>query len=287
MFTIFNNREIAIFTWVVVFLVFCIFKKDLRSSIVSLLKSMFNYKIVAMFLLMIMYMELVLFILIQLCLWDSTLLKSTIYWIFMVGVFLIGNQIKKDRKRYSTIILDSLKLTVVGQFIVGMYCFSLLTEFILVPVLVFVGMIWAVSESDEKYKSLYKCINMLVIIYGSIVFFYSVYHISIDTNPFFTFSNLKSFILPFILLLCYFPFLYIIALYVQYETMFVRFKYNLADNKQLYSFLKRRILVHCNFNIIKLKLVSSELRVYFLKDEDDVRRALHEIIREGKQEIDF
>ena len=98
-FTSISNREYATTILVVSFLAFCLIKsKDVRNALLRVLKLMFFSKITVWFLIPTVYLVVVTFIMMKLCIWDISLLKDSIMSIIgcliLCGKTLNANEFK-------------------------------------------------------------------------------------------------------------------------------------------------------------------------------------------------
>ncbi len=73
----------------------------------------------------------------------------------------------------------------------------------------------------------------------------------INYQTFVTLKNLNTLVLPPLLTLFYIPYLYLFALIMAYETLFVRLGIFIKD-KHLLAFTRQNILLLCNLNLGKL-----------------------------------
>ena len=92
----FNNREIAIVIWILVFITLMSLAKDIRESFKRIIKTFFVKKILLTFLSLIAYTILIIYFLLRLKFWEFEFLKDTIFWFFGVAfllVFDIGDQL--------------------------------------------------------------------------------------------------------------------------------------------------------------------------------------------------
>lgn len=85
---IFSTREIAIFIWFLILLIFAIRTKEVRNSIVRVIKAFFNRKLFLAFCTLLIYILLVVFILSVIGFWDISLLKDTVFWTLFSGIVL-------------------------------------------------------------------------------------------------------------------------------------------------------------------------------------------------------
>jgi len=284
---ILNNREIALFFWAIIGICWVLSLKFTREPIFSLIKAFAARQILVIFNLMIIWVELIVILFIIINLWDLTLLKDTIFWTFGVAFILLMtiNKPAKEENFIKGVLYNNLKLIIVLQFISNLYVFNLATELVTIPILIFVGILSAFSELKEEYKKAKKIFDTILIIYGIIVMVFSFYNVIVDFDNFLSGKNLKSFFLSSVFTILYLPFVYLISLYIQYESFFVRIKWNFKDKKSLSRHIRWKIFLSCGFNLNKIRLVSKELKVFFIQDKTDFKVILDSIMKDGKHPI--
>lgn len=251
---LFNNRERAIIIWVLVVLVGALFHKGFRTSIFRVLGILFQKKIAVVLAAMLLYVSLLVLLFYKMRLWDVFLIKDTTFWILGVAFVLLLNadRATRDENYFKKIVLDNLKLILVLEFIVNLYVFSLWVEIILMPLLFVIIATGAVAEMKEEDISVKKVIDSILAILAVFLTIFALISILRDYQSFATIDNLRAFILPPLLTLAYIPFLYLVALYMAYENLFVRLDIFWEKDKELVKFAKRRILILCLINLGKL-----------------------------------
>ena len=103
---IFSNRELATFVWIAIFIVLFSFKKEIRKSILQVIKSFFVTGILSIILLLAIYTLGSILILKYYRFWDLTLIKDTIFW--FVG-FAFMTLFKLDKAKEISFFLNVLK----------------------------------------------------------------------------------------------------------------------------------------------------------------------------------
>lgn len=220
---IFNNREIATIVWAIALLVWVLIKQPtFYKSILGLLGSvvrMWKY-----FLPMLVYVALSIFILHKLCLWDTSLMKVTIFWFFGWAVVMFVNSMKIGRENgyLKKIIFDMVGLAIFISFISNFYSFSLWFELLLVPFVGLLAGMSALAGFDKKYDLVGKFTNGTLIGIGLIVFIVSLYKTVVHFNDFATVGTLQEFTIPILLSLMFIPFAYAFSLYGRWEQERVR-----------------------------------------------------------------
>lgn len=266
----FNNREKAIIIWLLIFLVWALLQKNVRSSFLGVLKALFQKKILTALLAMLLYVGLVVFIFYKIQFWDVFLVKDTVFWVLGVAFILLMNASKptQDEHYFRKILLDNLKLILMLEFIINFYTFNLWIELILMPLLFLIVGVGAVAESKKEYMPVKKITDFILSFFGISLIIFTLFKIFGDYYSFVTTDNLRSFFLPFLLTLTYLPFLYLFTLLVAYENLFGSLDIFLKENKTLANFAKRKIFRLCFFDLGKLNKFAKESIIDLLNLKD-------------------
>lgn len=265
----FSNREIALFTWLAAVLILLLFKSEMRHSLIKVFKALFAKQILVFFLIILSYSLIIVFILRKTYLWDHTLLKDTLFWFFGGAIVMFLNVTKiKDLESFKLVVFESLKWTMIIEFLVNLYTFSLLVELIFIPVFIFISLLKYYSELKPEHKTLIKPPTYILNFIGLAVFVFIIYRTALDYKNFFTLITLRNFLVPPILTILFLPLLYLIALFISYESLFVRINHIHKDDDFMKP-LKKEILKVANVNLNVLNSISRNLyKMYEYKNED-------------------
>jgi hypothetical protein len=158
-----NGREKAVFVWLFIFLCWALSQKNIRKSLVNVLKSFFQVKIFTVFVAMFAYIFLILWLFYNIQIWDFESIKDILFWLFGSAIVLLmnTNQATQDDNYFRKILKDNLKLIVVLEFVVGLYAFNFWIEMIFVPVIFFIVAMGAVAEIKKEYLQVKKIIDFV------------------------------------------------------------------------------------------------------------------------------
>ena len=256
-----STREISILIWttLIILPILYIGRKEFK----NILNLFFGWKILTPFILLVFYYIGTVYFLKFLNFWDRTLLKDTIVWFLFSGIslFLSVNKITSINY-FKKALFDSLKVLILFEFIMNFYTFSLLTELIIVPIITFITILYEYTKHSLKKntenKQVNKFLGSLLSIFGILILLNLLFQIFTNYEGLFTESNLKLLILPILLLLLSFPFYYLLALVITYETFFVRINFMFRD-KKIKKELKRQILINAKINLNRLTLINEKL----------------------------
>lgn len=269
----FNNREIVLIIYLLIFISWTLTQKKIRESIFNVLKVLTGRLIFLSIITLLLYISLIIYGLYFLKFWDFSMLKDSIYWTFGVGFILMmnSNKVLQEDHYFKKILWDNFKLVLILEFVVGLYVFGLIAEFILMPFVIFFSLMLAYTE---VYKEYFKVKNLLQIVFGIIgtgYLIYSAYMIYKDFNEFASYNTLKSFLFPILMTFLFLPFAYFYALYIHYESLFVRLQASLKNDKVLRRYAKKRVLIAVNFSLIRLKKITPGFLFNQCKTKDDIK----------------
>lgn len=257
---IFNNRELSTIIWIVILVFGIQFKKETRQATRGLIKAFLATSIVVVNLLAVLYSSLIIYLLYQIEFWNSFLLKDSIYWFIGSGFLILFNLNKANKEKhfFRKILRDNLKLILILEFLVNFHHFGLLVELIILPIITFLAMLQAVAEREERTIKVKSLIDWFFAIFGLIVLGISIRDVLVVFRDFANIPNLKSFLLPIILSITFIPFAYCIALYMNFQILFIRLSLFVRDENDL-RYAKWRTLLKSRMSLKKLNLISFKI----------------------------
>jgi|AntAceMinimDraft_17_1070374.scaffolds.fasta_scaffold32964_2 hypothetical protein len=268
----FNNREISLGLWFIVFLVWVLSQKKISGSIFSLIKIIFSKALLRINLLMLLYLSVILLLLYRINFWRFSLLKDTIYWISGVAFIMLMNASKAYTEPYffKKTLLDNLKFVLILEFVVNFYSYNLIWELILLPFVVLLVGMNVVSELEKDHLVVKKMTTAILSIIGIIYTIGAIYQVFSNLTDFLLYDNLRSLLFPAIMICFYLPFIYLIALFMQYETLFSRISIRISENKKLLRFVKFQVFKCSHFNLKKLTRFAKSVPVYNFYSREDI-----------------
>ena len=200
---IFNNREIAIGFWVMVSGIALLFVKSARKPLKEIIILLLSRKFIAFYLVFAGFLFLVLAFLKWVGFWNINLLKDTVFWVLFVEfpIFVKTIEKAKDSRFFGSLIKENIALSVIIEFFVGFWTFSLWVEIILIPITIFFSLVYALSEREKKHQPVKKFFDRLTVLWGLIILITAIQRFFQDPEGFINVETLKSFLLPIVLLL--------------------------------------------------------------------------------------
>lgn len=264
-----STREISILVWSNLF--FSIFIFIARREFLSVLKALFNYKIIFSLIIFLCYCSFAVYLLYQINFWDLTFLKDTLFWFFTAGMVVFFNINKVNSTNYFVEILkDNLKVILFLEFVINFYTFGIITELILVPIISLITILFEYSKNsmqkNPKHIKANKFLQSILSIFGIAILIYISYKTFSDYRNLLTETNLKSFYLPIILTLISFPFYYFLAIIIIYEDFFIRINFMFNDKRKVKE-VKKSILLIANINLNKLTKIKNSFEKKFVYEQ--------------------
>ncbi len=259
-----SNREKALLIWLTLLLIVILFNKGIRQSLweeITLLfaKEIFAKEILFPILALTLNTAFFVFLLYKLNLWDFSLLKDTIFWFVGLGFITLINVNKaNDINYFKNFVLDTLKWTIIVEFIINFISFNLWIELIILPIMTMAGRIQVLAERNIKHQAVKKLMEYFIAYFSLFVFCCSLYLTIKQHENFLSIQTLKTFILPMVLSLTLLPFIYLFNLLVKYQSLWKVLKSNIRD-KKLRAKVKKRILWIANFNINKVVSITENI----------------------------
>lgn len=266
-----NNREIATAIWLIIIFLWALSISGFRRSIPDLLKAFFNKKIFIPLLAMLFYIVLMILAFKKIGFWDVSATKDTILWTLgsaFVTYFNL-NKVAQDSANFNKLILDNIKFILILEFVVSLYSFSLPAELIVIPIVSLIGMANVITKSKPEYKQVNIFFNIILGVFSLLLLAFTFREIVLDFQNFASLKNLRDFFLPPLFSIVLLPFIYVMALFVQYETFFIRI--DLANgNPDIAKYAKRKVFIACCVNLSKLNKVSKKAGYPKVNDKQDV-----------------
>lgn len=266
-----NYREIATAIWLTIIFLWALSINGVRRSIRDLLKVFFNKKIFIPLIAMLLYIVCMVVVFEKIGFWDESATKDTILWTLgsAFTTYFSLNKVAQDDGYFKNAILDNLKFVLILEFVVNLYSFSLTAELIVIPIVSFIVMLNAFAESKPEYKQVSKLLNFILGVFGLYLIAFTFREIILDFQNLASLKNLRDFFLPIFLSISLLPFVYVMALFVQYETFFIRIDFA-NKNPDVARYAKRKVLAACHVNLPKLNKVSKKTGYPKVNDKKDV-----------------
>jgi hypothetical protein len=283
---IFTNREVVSIGLSIIFFSWGLLHKDVRSQIPKLLKSLFAWKLVVVFIYAAIIFIAIILLVSKVISVDIYIVKDSIIWFFSIGLGLIfgnlnGSKFSK-KEIINNIIVNPLKITVLIQFLVSSYVFPIYYEIIQVPLLTLIVLCEAYSKNKKEYETVNRVLNKILVIAGWYLIIYVVTCAIVDYKNILSVKSLISYFLPTLLTLMYLPFAYVIVVISKYELQFIR--YDRINNKKMISLLKLSVILYAKLSIKRIDGICSVLdyNYYEINNKNDIKEYIRCLKKQGE-----
>lgn len=272
-----SNRELALITWGAIGLLFACIR--LWPEVRNVLRAFFVCQILTPLLVMAVYVICITLTLKSLGLWDTGLLKDTIFWFVASATVTLFGSIQKGKENpsfFRELLIDNIKLAIVLEFVVDTFVMPLGWELLLVPVAFFLGAIKAAVDIREENAILRKPINFLVTCLSLWILGYAMLELIAGFKQFTTLETFKEFMIAPMLTVGTIPFFFLFAVWGNYQEHFIRTPLWLRGRPELVKYANLQTVLQCGFNLRRLSLLKGKFYTDLAEagDKASIRRVI-------------
>ncbi|ASZ11189.1 hypothetical protein KTO58_19265 [Chitinophaga pendula] len=279
MLEIFNTRELALFSWLFIIVLWVLSKKTFRKSLKRVFKNAFVKNLMIVYLFMFSWIALSAYILAKAHIWTWAQLKTTLLWTIsyaFVALFSI-NKIQQSKAYFKDAAKDLLTFTVAIEIIVGFHTFSYWVEMlILLFVTLLVGCV-AFAGKKAEYARVKSLFNNLLALIGLTIIGFSIYWVVTHFKDFAAVSTFMDTIVSSFLTLLFLPFLYFLSVYMAYETGFIGLTTALRANPELIGFAKRKAILQFKFRATEFNRWKNSLFLHPVTTKSELIDSLRQL----------
>jgi hypothetical protein len=277
--TVFDNRELALLAWAIALLVLCVIARSIRPALAAVIDSLFAPKLLTTFILMATYAGVLVWLFSLARIWTPAVAAETLFWFFGPAIVLYSQFDKagRDPHFFRRTALATLTVTVVIDFVINLYPFNLVVELLLVLLFAFLGGMLALATEPE-HRQVKGLINFLLAVLGFVLIGHTILHIVDAPEEFATLDNLRRFLVPILLSLAFLPFVYGVAVFALYDSLFSRLDWK-PGGKELPAYAKRRIFRAALFRLRTVRRFSDAYSEALMRasSQADIDHAVQEI----------
>lgn len=281
-----DNREKAIIIWVAVLLAFVFATSGIR-SLASILRIILSRQILSVLIAMVGYVSLIVFVAYRLGLWDFGMTKDTLVWLLGPALVMVFNsaEANRDARYFSKTLLTNLRVILVLQFLLNLYVFPIYVELALVPTLFLTAAMLAYSERKTEYAPVKRLMQYIMGAIGLSLISYFATRVVGDVHSFASADTLRLFLVPITLTALFLPFLYGLAIYSGYESIFLRMKIWITDS-ELARYTRLQIFAACLFRLSRVNAFMNDYvrRLPTVKSKSDASNLLAQFRRQLAEE---
>jgi hypothetical protein len=227
-----SNRDVASLIWLSIALAWALSRREIRESVISILRAFWG-RLLAIYLAFAAYVIGVVWSAQSVGLWNTGLVKETVVWLLVSGLFLLFSFQKAAKRGFvGRTVKRAVGLTAFVEFYIGVGSFDLWAEPLLIPVAVFVGLMSAVAGMNPANRIVKRLFDAIASILGLTIVVATAIYVTSNWGNLNQRQLLLTFLLPIWLTVASLPAVYAVSLYSNYEAAFVRLGFhNRADAK--------------------------------------------------------
>jgi hypothetical protein len=243
---ILDNRKLSILFWILAALVFCIVKRDIRASLIGVIKAAMAPRIAVPLAGMIIYIGAIVTALWTAGVWTLDSFADTAFWLAGSGLvlfFVTYDRVRTDPRFFRRTATRTLSVVVIVGFLVDLFPLPLPAELLLVPFLVLLGATLAIASTRADLAPVSRLLNGVVAIIGWALLVYGAARVAADPGSFASVETARAFAIPLLLTLTFLPFVYALAVYANLDSIRAELRWILGDDIALYRYARRRVLL--------------------------------------------
>ena len=244
-----------------IFIVFMVKDKNIRASLVGLIKAAFNKLFMIIIFLLGSYTYSIIYILNKVELWDISLIKDAFIWFIFSEIMIVFKSINGHKKShyFRGIIINNFKLSIIMEFLINEYTYNLFIEFILIPIIMLVAVMSVIVENSSEYNDgVKKLTTYIQSILGILRIDNSIKLSILDIKNLTSYISMKKFLLPIILSIFMIIPVYCLVSYSSYEQVLIRLSFYKQRQRKLTWYLKMRFMLYCKLNLKKVNKLWNE-----------------------------
>jgi len=273
----FNNRELSSAIWLTIFIIWAISKKDVRGHASKIVYSLTRPPLVWILVSLFLYVVLLISVLYFAGLWDTSLLKDTLFWLLGTATMLTfnANNLRSNHDVWK-VFIKIFTWTILFEFLTNAYTFRFLAELILVPIVTLLGLMQIFIKYKPEHKETGKVIDKLLLWVGLFLIAFVSYKTIIDFTELFTVENLKSLLLAPVFTLLFMPYVYIIAVTLAYSDLLLTIEL-FWRNEPVTRKWKQAIKRHAGINLTRIHRIKRKVSKQDLVREKDLTTYLKKL----------
>lgn len=226
-----SNRDLAFLIWLAVLATFLLGRRDTRESVRGVLRTL-RGKLALLVVAFGAYVAAIVLVAQRLGAWNTGLLKDTIAWFLVPGLVLLFGftDAYEGRGYYGRTLVRVIGLTALVEFYVNLSAFPLPVEFLLLPLLVFLGLTSAVAALKPDTMIVKRLADGLLAVLGLAVLIATGAYLLREWPNLDKAELALSFAVPIWLTIATLPFIFFFSLYANYEETFVRIDLRTKDD---------------------------------------------------------
>jgi len=254
-----TTRQLAIVAWLANFVVWAFTRRDVRSSIWSLLRTLFSLKLLVLFTTIIGYNVVAVWCLWRAGYWDPSMLYDTVLIVAVAGIGSVSRAASQgvtyNGRFFLRTILVNFEVMVVLVFLSDFFPFNFWIEFLLVvPLFTVLAMLVVVSGYQKGAEQVHRFLGGVQASIGLLLIPFVLWQAIRNYRHLMQLPVLFSLGLPFVMSLLFVPALFLACAVFAYEDAFLLVSFRGRDDERLAHWKMRALLLRFGLNLRALQL---------------------------------
>lgn len=279
-----TTREWATVLWGIVFMVFLLPHKDIRESLINVIKTFFDEKLRVLWEIIFLYVLIITVIFSCFPFWNSLYVKDILIWFIFSGLIFCANAVsgEADEGYIRKNLKENLKITIFAEYFISTFTFNIWIELVILPIIVVTVLMDVIAEGDKKYQAVHKLLQAILTIIGLCILFGTIKVGVQEYKQLDVLDTFISFMIPIVYLFLIVPLEYGLELYSKYESLFIRLSFKESANDKIQKFHRWQIVRICKLSVYRVLLFKRKYcgRMYSRMSEDEFLNLLEEFKRE-------
>lgn len=261
---IFSTRELATAFWVGAILIAVgmaiVTNKKIRQGFIGVLKCFFNRKLRKLWEIYFLYIGIITLMFSRFPIWKNIYLKDIILWTFFSGLTICMNAVagEADEKYISKVLKDNIRFTVVTEFLLSTFTFSLWVELIIIPIMTAITLLDVVAAQKSETVAVHKLLQSVIAFIGLCLVFQTVKVGIREYRELNVINTLVSFFIPIVYLLLVTPLEYAFELYSKYEMLFIQMHFKEPSDKMVRRKRHLKVIKVCGLSVKRIMLFQKQ-----------------------------
>ena len=261
---IFSTRELATAFWVGAILIAVgmaiVTNKKIRQGVIGVLKCFFNRKLRKLWEIYFLYIGIITLMFSRFPIWKNIYLKDSILWTLFSGLTICMNAVagEADEKYISKVLKDNIRFTVVTEFLLSTFTFSLWVELIIIPIMTAITLLDVVAAQKSETVAVHKLLQSVIAFIGLCLVFQTVKVGIREYRELNVTNTLVSFFIPIVYLLLVTPLEYAFELYSKYEMLFIQMHFKEPSDKMVRRKRHLKVIKVCGLSVKRIMLFQKQ-----------------------------
>ena len=234
--------------------------KKIRQGFIGVLKCFFNRKLRKLWEIYFLYIGIITLMFSRFPIWKNIYLKDIILWTLFSGLTICMNAVagEADEKYISKVLKDNIRFTVVTEFLLSTFTFSLWVELIIIPITTVIVLFDTVAEHKSDAIAVHKLLQDVIAFAGLCVILQTVRVGILEYRELNVINTLVSFFIPIVYLLLVTPLEYAFELYSKYEMLFIQMHFKEPSDKMVQRKRHLKVIKVCGLSVKRIMLFQKQ-----------------------------